>query len=202
MSSGGVFFKRTVQTITYMPHFISMVVICGMIIDATATNGIINTLMQLFHRDPTNLLGEARYFRTIYIVSDIWQGLGWGSIIYLAALSNINPNLYEAATIDGAGRFKQVIYITIPSIIPTITILLILRIGSLLSVGWEKVLLLYNPATYETSDVISTYVYRRGIQDADYSFSTAVGLFNSVINFVLLFLANRFSRLVGETSLW
>lgn len=195
-------FKRTVQTITYIPHFISMVVICGMIIDATTSNGFISTMLSYFGFPPVNLLIKPEYFRSVYVVSGIWQGLGWGSIIYLAALTNIDSTLYEAATTDGATRFQQTIYISIPGIMPTITILLILSVGSLLSVGWEKVLLLYNPAIYETADVISTYVYRRGIVDADYSFSTAVGLFNSVVNFVLLFCANLLSRRVGETSLW
>ena len=194
--------KSVVQTITYLPHFISMVVICGMIVDFTNSDGIINTIIEFFGGERSTLLTRSELFRTIYAVSDIWVNMGWGSIVYLAALSNIDTTLYEASIIDGAGRLKQAIHITLPGIMPTVTIMLILAIGSLLSVGWEKVLLLYTPVIYETADVISTFVYRRGIEKADYSYSTAVGLFNSVINFVLIFLANTVSRKFSETSLW
>ncbi|MFU0799901.1 MAG: ABC transmembrane type-1 domain-containing protein [Xylanivirga thermophila] len=141
-------------------------------------------------------------FRTIYISSEIWTNLGWGSIIYLAALTNIDPSLYEAAIIDGANRWKQTIHITIPGIAPTIMILLILQIGSMMSVGWEKIILLYNPLTYETADVISSFVYRRGLINFDYSYSAAVGLFNSIVNFVLLISANTISKKVNDMSLW
>lgn len=196
------FFKRTVQTITYLPHFISMVVICGMIVDFLASDGIINSLIQAFGGNSKQFLIKPEWFRTIYVGSGIWQGIGWGSIIYLAALSGINPELYEASVVDGANRWKQTINITIPGILPTIIIMFILRIGSMLSVGSEKILLLYNPNTYETADVISTFVYRKGILEMDYSFSTAVGLFNSIINFVLLLVANRMSKKISEVSLW
>lgn len=195
-------FKKTVQTITYLPHFISLVVICGMIIELTNSKGLINDLIVLFGGERATLLADPGLFRTIYVSSSIWTELGWGTIIYLAALSGVNPHLFEAAEIDGAGRFKKIRYITIPSIMPTIIILLILKMGTLLSVGWEKVLLLYNPVIYETADVISTYVYRRGLEQADYSYSSAVGLFNAIINFALLYFANRFSRKASETSLW
>lgn len=195
-------FKRTVQTISYMPHFISLVVICGMIKDFTATEGVINDLIVLLGGERSNMLGRPELFRTIFISSGIWQGIGWGSIIYLAALSGIDPALYEAATIDGAGRWKQTIHVTLPGIAPTIVILLILRVGSIMSVGFEKIILLYNPMTYETADVISSYVYRKGLLDFNYSYSTAVGLFNSIINFLLLIITNSISRRVSETSLW
>jgi len=197
-------YKTAVQTMSYLPHFISLIVICGMVIDFTSPNGIINRLLMgigLVH-DPVNFLILPEWFRSIYVGSGLWQSIGWNSIIYLAALAGINPSLYEAAVVDGASRWKQLWNVTIPGILPTILILLILNIGSLMSVGWDKIILLYNSATYETADVISTFVYRRGIMEADYSFSAAVGLFNSAINFTLLILANRISRKTTQSSLW
>lgn len=195
-------FKRTVQTVTYLPHFISMVVICGMIVDFTAKDGVINAVLAIFGWNPTNLLLKPEYFRTVYIGSGIWQGVGWGSIIYLAALSAIDTEQYEAATIDGANRWRQFVHVTLPGIAPTIIILLILNIGRLMSEGAEKVILLYNPNTYETADIISSFVYRRGLIESNFSFSTAVGLFNSLVNLVLLVTANKISRKVNDTSLW
>lgn len=196
------FYKRTVQTVTYMPYFISLVVVCGILVDFTASDGIFGEIAKIFGKTPTNLLADPKYFRTIYVSSEIWQKLGWDSIIFLAALTGINPELYEAATIDGAGRFKQIIYVTIPGIMPTIVILLILRIGSMMSIGFEKIILLYSGLTYETADVISSYVYRKGIVENNFSFATAIGLFNSVINFVLVMSANWFSQKTTDTSLW
>jgi len=195
-------FKKFVQTITYLPHFVSLVVMCGILIDFTNSRGVINDLLVFFGAERKTFLMYPGYFRPLYIVSGIWQELGWNSIIYLAAISGVNPELYEAATVDGAGRFRKMINVTIPSIAPTIIILLILRMGQIMSVGFEKILLLQNPANMETSDVISTYVYRRGLLNADFSFSAAVGLFNSVINFTLIVMANKFSKIVSETSLW
>ncbi len=195
-------FKRTIQTITYLPHFISTVVIAGMIIDFTSQNGLINNIIALFGGERTDMLMRPEMFRGIYIISGIWQGVGWGSIIYLSALSSIDQEQYEAAYIDGANRWQQAINVTLPGIMPTITILFILKIGGLMSVGSEKILLLYSPVTYETADVISTFIYRKGLLDMDYSFSTAVGLFNSIINIILLSTANALSRKVNETSLW
>ena len=151
---------------------------------------------------PVNLLGNPAYFRTLYVGSELWQRIGWDSIIFLSALSAINPELYEAATIDGAGRLRQVFHVTLPGIMTTIAILLVLRIGSLMSLGFEKIILLYGGLTYETADVISSYVYRKGIVEANFSFATAVGLFNSVINFALVVFANRMSSRLSETSLW
>lgn len=197
-------FKSVVQTISYLPHFISLIVICGMIIDFTKPGGVINSALLSLHiiSEPIQFLVLPEWFRTIYVGSGLWQTIGWNSIIYLAALSGISPSLYEAAVVDGAGRFKQLIHITLPGIMPTILILLILNVGTLLNVGWDKIILLYNPGTYETADVISTFVYRRGVMEADYSFSAAVGLFNSLINFALLVIANRISRKTTESSLW
>lgn len=195
-------FKRTVQTVTYLPHFISLVVICGMIIDFLARDGLVNNMLNRFGIESIPFMIKPEWFRTVYVASNIWQGIGWGSIIYLAALSNIDPQLYEAATIDGAGRFRQALHVTLPGILPTIVIMLILRLGQMLNVGSEKILLLYNTSTYETADVISTFVYRKGILEASYSYSTAIGLFNSVINFALLVIANFISRKATETSLW
>ncbi len=195
--------KRVTQTITYMPHFISAMVICGLAVDFFRANGLLTTLLvDFFGVEKTNLLSVKGAFRPIYVGMQIWQETGWDSIIFVAALSGIDPTLYEAAVMDGASRFKRAVHVTLPGIMPTIVILLILRIGNMMTLGWEKIVLLYNQMTYETADVISTYVYRRGLIQFDYSFSTAVGLFNSVINFLLLIAANAVSRKVNETSLW
>lgn len=195
-------FKRTVQTITYMPHFISMVVICGIIISFVSQNGLITSMLSYLGFSKSNLLMNAGYFRTIYIASDIWQQMGWNSIIYLAAITGLDQEVFDAATVDGAGRFRKIWHVTIPGIMPTIVIMLILRIGGMMNIGFEKIILLYNPSIYDTADVISSFVYRKGILQADYSYSTAVGLFNSVINLTLLVSANWFSRKVNDTSLW
>jgi len=195
-------FKRVVQSITYMPYFISLVVICGMIKDFTNSGGIINTIFVYFGGDGQAMLQKPEMFRSIYIISEIWQKIGWESIIYIAALMSIDQEQYEAARIDGAGRWKQIMYITLPGIMPTIVIMFILRMGNLLNVGFEKIILLYNPITYETADVISSFVYRKGLLEFAWSYSSAVGLFNSVINLMLLITANYVSRKVNENSLW
>ncbi|MEK3916898.1 sugar ABC transporter permease [Paenibacillus sp. FSL H7-0331] len=195
-------FKRIVQSVTYMPYFISVIVVCGIIKDFTNSGGLINTLASYFGGDGKTMLQNPNYFRPIYILSEIWQHFGWESIIYLAALSGIDQEQYEAARIDGAGRWRQMLNVTIPGILPTITILLILRMGNLLNVGFEKIILLYNPSIYETADVIASYVYRKGLIEFNWSFSAAVGLFNSLINLVLLVTANYISRKTSENSLW
>lgn len=195
-------FKRTVQTITYMPYFISLVVVASIIVEFTSSRGFIVDVLSVFGFEKKSLLGDARYFRSVFVGSNIWQGLGFNSIIYLAALSGVDQELYEAATLDGAGRWKKMWHITLPGISSTVIIMLILRIGSMMNVGFEKIILLYNPATYETADVISSFVYRKGLQEMNYGYSTAVGLFNSVINFALLVFANALSRKFSETSLW
>lgn len=196
-------FKRVVQTITYLPHFISTIVVCGMITQFLARDGFIVDMLVFFGMERTALLGHPEYFRAIYVISDIWQSVGWGSIIYLAAITGINPELYEASRIDGANKWKQTMHITLPGIIPVVVILFILKIGHMLDVGFDKIILLYNPNTYSTADVISTFVYRKGLGESNqFSYTTAVGLFRSVINFALLIAANRFSSRVSETSLW
>ena len=195
-------FKRTVQTVTYMPHFISVVVICGLLSDFCSTNGILTTITTLFGAERTNLLNEAGLFRSIYVGSGIWQTIGWSSIIYLATRSSTDPCLYEAAVIDGAGRFQQAIHITLPTLIPLITLQLIMRMGQMMSVGYEKIILLYNGLTYETGDVISSYVYRRGLQSGEFSFGTAVSLFNSLCNILLLITANWLSARLTNESMW
>ena len=199
-------FKRTVQTISYLPHFISIVVVAGMLHDFLNNTGTITTVMNLLFGTPKKVwLNDASAYRSIYVLSDIWKSLGWSAIIYLAALSNIDTQLYDSAEIDGCGSLRKMRHVTLPGIAPTIIILFILRIGAMLSLGVEKTLLLYNPNTYEVSDVISSFVYRRGFGidgRADYSFSTAVDLFNAIINLTLLTLANFTARRYSETSLW
>ena len=198
----GKYFKRVIQTVTYIPHFISLVVICGIVSNFVSNRGIITYFLNALGGNHTNLLFEPGLFKTIYIVSDIWQGIGWGSIIYLAAISGLDMALYEAAEIDGAGKIRQLIHITLPGISSTIVVMFILRIGSIMSLGADKIILLYNEVVFETADIISSYVYRRGLVDGNQSFATAVGLFNSLINCVLVFGANQLSRKYSEKSLW
>ncbi|MGG1878536.1 ABC transporter permease subunit [Paenibacillus cisolokensis] len=195
-------FKRFVQTASYLPHFLSIVIVAGMILQLTSASGSINALIQFFGGDTINFMQRADWFRTIYISSEIWQGMGWGAILYLAALTTIDDSLYEAARIDGANRWKQTIHVTIPGILPTIVTLLILNIGSFLAIGFEKILLLYNPVIYETADVISTYLYRVGLESSSFSYATAIGLFESIIGLILVFSVNAVSRRVTERSLW
>lgn len=195
-------FKKTVQTISYMPHFISMVVVAGLILDFCDSKGALAQFVSLFTGETRNLLSRPEYWRPVYIISGLWKELGFGSIIYLAALSGVDQQLYEAAAIDGANRLKQTLYITLPGISPTIIIMLILKIGQMMSVGYEKTILLYNSQVYETADIISSYVYRKGLLEFNYGYSTAVGMFNSVINLILLVSSNRISKKVTETSLF
>jgi len=196
-------FKKLVQTISYMPHFISMVVFTSMIRVFVSNNGFITGILNvLFDVPKKSLLTMQEYFVPIHVLSGIWQGLGWGAIIYIAALANVDQELYDAASIDGANRWKQTIHVTIPSIMPTIIIMLLLRLGGIMSVGYEKIILLYNEGIYEVSDVISTYVYRKGLQEFQYSFSAAVGLFNTAINFALIMIFNKISKKISEVSLW
>jgi putative aldouronate transport system permease protein len=195
-------FKKTIQTISYLPYFVSMVVICGLITDFTGGNGFLSGMAQMLGSKDASLLTNPANFRSIFVISNIWQSMGYGSIIYLAALSTVDQEMYEAAKIDGAGRLRQAWHITLPGISSTIVIMLILRIGLLLTVNFEKVLLLYSPATYETADVISTYVYRKGVLEADYGYSTAVGLFNSVVAFVLIAGSNALARKYSDVSLF
>lgn len=195
-------FKKIVQTITYMPHFISLVISMGLVLTFTASDGLFNGIRGLFGLDPIQFMYDSKYFYPVYIISGIWQGIGWGSIIYMSALAGIDQELYEAATVDGAGRWKQMLHITIPGILPTVMILLIMQIGTLMSVGYEKIILLYNPTIYDKADVISTYVYRKGLINGDYSYATAVSLFNSGVNIILLVCANKLSNKVTGSGLW
>ncbi|MBQ8189856.1 MAG: sugar ABC transporter permease [Lachnospiraceae bacterium] len=195
-------FKRTVQTITYMPHFIALVVVCALVNNFCQSNGVLNDVIAFFGGERSNLLAQPKLFYPIYVLSGIWQEVGWSSIIYLAALASIDQEQYEAAKIDGAGRIQQMVHITLPGLVPTISMLLVLNLGKILNVGYEKILLLYQPLTYEVADVISTYVYRKGLLDADYSFSTAVSLFNSVINIIFLVISNKVSKKIGQSGLF
>ena len=195
-------FKNLTQTITYLPHFISLIVVTGMLTDFSMTSGLFNDIIEFFGGQRSPLLQNPNLYRTMYVASGIWQQVGWGSIIYLSALAGVDQQLYEAASIDGVGKWKQLLNVTLPGIAPTIIIMLIMRVGQLMSMGYEKTILLYNPSTYDTADIISSYIYRVGLLEQDWSYSTAVGLFNSVINFCLLILTNKISKKFSETSLW
>lgn len=197
------YFKKIVQNVTYAPHFISTVVMVGMIMTfLSPSNGIINSVIKAFGGEPIYFMSKSSMFKDIYVWSGIWQNAGWGTIIYLATLAGIDPSLHEAAVVDGATRLQRIRHINIPGIMPTMVITLIMNVGGIMSVGFEKVYLMQNPLTMEASDVISTYVYRIGLLNAQYSFSSAVGFFNSVINFILLVTVNKIARHVNETSLW
>lgn len=197
-----MFFKRLSQTIFYLPHFISWVVLSGMVINfLSPSNGLVNHLLAAMGNEPIHFLLEPAYFRSILISAEVWKSVGWGTIIYLAAMTGIDPTLYESAKMDGANRFQQIRHITFPAITATIIVLLILRIGSILDNGFEQVFLLYNPSTYDVADVFETYTYRTGLVDGRLSYAAAVGLFKSVVGFVLIVLANRLARRFGN-QIW
>lgn len=199
----GKFFKKSIQTISYMPYFVSMVVVCSLVNQFCSQNGAITQLWSMITRnEPASLIAQPQFFRAIFVGSNVWQSLGYNSIIYIAALASVDQELYEAAVIDGANRWKQTLHVTLPGISSTIIILLILRCGQLLNVGYEKIILLYGPSTYETADVINSFVYRKGLQEFNYGYSAAVGLFNSVISFILLMTVNKISAKVSDTSLF
>lgn len=195
-------FKKTIQTVSYMPHFISMVVVAGLIKEFCSSTGVVAQFVQFFGGKAQSYISQPQYFRAIFTVSQVWQTIGFNSIVFLAALSGIDMQLYEAARIDGAGRLRQMWHVTLPGIIPTIIIMLILRCGAIMNVNFEKVLLLYSPSTYATADVISTYVYRAGIIKQKIGYSTAVGLFNSVVSLLLVLGANALSNRYTESSLF
>jgi putative aldouronate transport system permease protein len=196
-------YKKIVQTISYLPHFISTVVVAGLTMMILSTDGgLINAVVVYFGGEPIHFLGDPHYFRSILVISHVWQSIGWGSILYLAAMAGIDPGLYEAARMDGAGRVRQAWHITLPGIAPVIVILLILSIGGLLNAGFEKVLLLYSPAVYGVADIIDTYVYREGISKLNYSFATAVGLFKNVLAMFLILGANFIARKMNHTGIW
>lgn len=196
--------RRVVQTISYMPHFISLVVLCGLVRNFTSSTGIINQIISLFNPQwsSPNLLGSNAHFRSIYILSGIWQEAGWGSIIYLATLSGIDPQLYEAGYIDGASKLQRIWHITLPGLVPVITVQFIMRVGNIMTIGYEKILLLYNGSIYETADIISTYLYRQTLLNGKYSLGAAIGVFNSVINLIILGSVNTAFKKFTEESLW
>lgn len=196
-------YKKLVQTVSYLPHFLSAVIVAGMVRQILSVDGgLINAAVTALGGEPIYFMGSTRYYRTYYTISSIWQTVGWNSIIYLAAMSGIDPGLYEAAEIDGAGIYRRMWNITIPSILPIISIMLIFRVGSLLSVGHEKTLLLYSPLIYEVSDIISTYVYREGLLSMEYSYTTAVGLFTSLVSLMMVVLANWSAGRMGQEGVW
>jgi putative aldouronate transport system permease protein len=196
------YLKRFVQTISYMPHFLSIVVVAGIIFQVLSVDGVVNQALRAIGSEPVPFLQRAEWFRTIYISSEMWQTVGWGTILYLAALTTIDHDLYEAARIDGANRWRQTWHVTLPGIRPTMVTLLILNLGTFLAVGFEKILLLYNPLTYPTADVISTYLYRVGVVSGSFSYAAAIGLFEGVIGLVLVLSANLIARRTVGTSLW
>nr|WP_238357586.1 ABC transporter permease subunit [Cohnella zeiphila] len=196
-------FKKLIQNVTYVPHFLSGVVVVGMLINFTSIRGgLFNKIIELFGGHPVNFMIESQYFKTMYVFSDLWQNMGWSAIIYLAALTGISPELNEAAVVDGASRFKRILHVKIPGLLPTIMILLILRVGHLFNIGFERILLMQNDANLSASDVIQTYIYRTGILQGDFSYSTAVSVFNSLANFIILIAANYLARKTSDSSLW
>lgn len=195
-------YKRTVQTIIYMPHFLSWVVVAGLAFDMLSSTGAVNRLLGLFGAKPMNFLMDASKFQPIVVLSAIWKEAGYSAIVYLAAISAIDPALYEAAVMDGAGKLKQMLYITLPSIVPTIVMMLLLRVGTVMDANVEQIMAMYNPTVYETGDVIGTYIYRMGLGNMRYSFAAAAGLFNSVVSFTLVFFSNLASRKLVHRSLW
>lgn len=196
------FFKRTVQTITYLPHFLSWAIVGALVIDLLSpSKGLVNLILKTFDTSPITLM-DKRFFRTIVVASQTWKEAGWSAIIYLAAISSIDPQLYEAAIVDGASKWHQIRHITLPGIRSTIVFIILLRIGAMLATDVEQILMLYNPVVYEVGDVIGTYVYRVGLGQMRYSYTTAVGLFQSIVGFILLVVANYLSRKYAETSMW
>jgi putative aldouronate transport system permease protein len=196
-------FKRFVQTVTYAPHFISTVVVVGIVyLLLSPKTGAVNSFLGLFGVEPIFFMGSPEWFKTVFVFSGVWQSVGWGTIIYLAALTAVNPDLHEAATVDGATKLQRVIHIDIPSIMPTVIIMLIMNMGHMMSVGFEKVYLMQNQLNVDSSETIQTYVYKAGLVQAQYSYASAIGLFNTVINFILLISVNKIAKSLKQTSLW
>ena len=196
------YLKKSVQTILYLPHFISVVVVAGLVVAILSPSGVVNSMIRFFGGETVFFFIEPNYFPFILAFTDLWQSTGFNSIIYLAALSSIDPGLYEAAVMDGASRYQQIKKITLPCLIPTIVILLILAMGNIFTVGFQRILLLYNPSIFYRADVIGTFVFRRGLGAQDFSFAAAVDMFNSVLNLTMIIIFNKFMRRLGETSLW
>ena len=195
------FLKRSIQTITYLPHFLSWIVVAGLLGTLLSpSSGILNSMLKSVGEQPIYFMADPRFFRSVLVASDIWKEIGWGSIIYIAAISNINAEMYEAAIVDGASRWKQTLYITIPSIIPIVIIMLILRVGSILNAGFEQIFILYNPNVYNISDIIDTFVYRMGLEQVKFSFATAVGLFKSMIGLILILITDRIAKMIDEEA--
>ncbi|SCE80474.1 carbohydrate ABC transporter membrane protein 1, CUT1 family [Micromonospora haikouensis] len=194
--------KRFVQSVSYLPHFLSIVIVAAMVMQLTSMDGTVNQIVRGLGGEAVPFLQQPEWFRTIYVSSEVWQTVGWGTILYLAALTTIDENLYEAARIDGANRWRQTWHVTLPGIRPTMVTLLILNIGTFMAVGFEKILLLYNPLTYPTADVISTYLYRMGFESSNFSYAAAIGLFEAVIGLTLVLSANAISKRTVGTSLW
>ncbi|WP_188195330.1 ABC transporter permease [Nonomuraea sp. SYSU D8015] len=194
--------KRFLQSVSYLPHFLSMVIVAGIVMQMTAIDGPINQMLKAVGEDPVPFMQKPEWFRTIFVSSEVWQTVGWGTILYLAALTTIDEQLYDAARIDGANRWRQIWHVTLPGIRPTAVTLLILNVGTFMAVGFEKVLLLYNPLTYPTADVISTYLYRMGFESSNLSYAAAIGLFEALIGVVLIVSANLISRRTVGTSIW
>lgn len=198
-----VHYKRVVQTVSYLPHFISSVIMAGLMYSVLSTNGgIVNEIIKLFGGEPIFFLGESRYFVKTLVVSSIWQGVGWGTIIYLAAITGIDSQLYEAARIDGANKLQQVVHITLPGVLGVASIMLIMNLGNILNAGFEQILLLYSPSVYDVADIIDTYVYREGLVNLNYSYSAAVGLFKSVIGLILVLSVNWVIKKSGQSGIW
>ncbi|WP_223589380.1 ABC transporter permease [Neobacillus bataviensis] len=195
-------YKRFVQTVVYAPHFISVVVLAGMIYVFFSNNGLINNLILLFGGDPISFMAKPDWFKPLYIASSVWQETGWAAIIYLAALAGVSPELHEAAVMDGANKWQRILHVDIPAIMPTAVILLILSVGNIMNIGFEKAYLLQTPMNQPAAEIIPTYVYKLGLQQAQYSFAAAVGLFNSVINLILLVAVNKFAKKLSGTGLW
>ena len=195
-------YQRTVQTVTYMPHFVSLVVACGIVLDLLSYRGAVNKIIQAFGGEPVMFCNIPEYFPWIYVFSDVWQNLGYNSIVYLAALTSISMELFDAAAIDGCNRFQRIWHVTLPGIMPTIVLLLLMKMGSMMTVGYEKIILLYNDAVLERADVFSSFVYRYGMLGGNYSYSAAVDLFNNVVNIILLVIFNSIARKVSDISLW
>ncbi|MDF2650800.1 MAG: binding-protein-dependent transport system inner rane component [Paenibacillus sp.] len=194
--------KKGIQTALYIPHFLSWVIVSGIVFDVFSLSGLFNIVLGWFNHDPVLVMQDSAYFRTVYVLSSIWKDAGWGTVVYMAAISAIDPQLYESAMIDGASRFKQIRLITFPLLLPTVLVLLLLEIGNFLDLGFDQVFNLQTPMTYSVGDILDTYVFRTGIQQAQYSFATAVGLFQSVIGFILVYIFNRLSRKVSDGGLW
>lgn len=196
-------FKRVVQTVSYLPHFLSTVIVCSLVRSLTSVDGgLINTIITSLGKEPVYFLGSSKYFRSVLVISSVWQSIGWGSIIYLAAMTNIDPQLYEAATVDGANWLQRIVHVTLPAILPIISMMLILDVGKLLDGGFEQIYLLYSPVVYDVADTIDTYVYRDGLENLNYAYATAVSVFKSLVAMILVLGTNFITKKLGQEGIW